>query len=50
MLLTNQKTINYENLYNPKGTTPLFCDAKIKLILKDSKLKFNFNNNFTIYG
>ena len=50
MLLSNQKTINYENLYNPEGTTPLICDAKIKRFLKDSKSKSNFNNNFTIYG
>ncbi len=29
MLLTNQKTINYENLFKTKGTTPQNCDAKI---------------------
>jgi len=45
MLLTNQKTINYENLYETrKETTPhLFTVAKIlhKSIFFQQKLKFN---------
>jgi hypothetical protein len=35
MLLTNQKTINYENLYkNFLGTTPVVFDvAKVRLVI-----------------
>jgi hypothetical protein len=29
MLLTNQKTINYENLFQTRETTPPFAGAKV---------------------
>jgi hypothetical protein len=45
MLLTNLKTINYENLYKKlKETTPfLFVSTKIVLFLSYSQQKKNFN-------
>jgi len=45
MLLTNQKTINYENLYKTnKETTPFrFVSANIIRFLNNSQQKINFN-------
>ena len=49
MLLTNQKTINYENLHkNLKGTTPpCFSSAKVLYVLRYFLNKIHFNINFT---
>jgi hypothetical protein len=49
MLLTNQKTINYENLYETRKETtpPLFTDAKIQHISRFFKKKIKFNITFT---
>jgi hypothetical protein len=45
MLLTNQKTINYENLYEiQKGTTPFFFTLQIyNNCLNYIQQKTNFN-------
>jgi hypothetical protein len=45
MLLTNQKTINYENLYEiQKGTTPFFFTLQMyNTCLNYIQQKFNFN-------
>jgi hypothetical protein len=48
MLLTNQKTINYENLYRIRETTPgMRC--KSTSILNDSKSKPHFNSTSAIF-
>ncbi len=45
MLLTNQKTINYENLSQKADyiTTSVFASANVFTILKIYLLNFNFN-------
>ncbi len=45
MLLTNQKTINYEKLpqKNESTTTSFFASANVLTLLNFILLKFNFN-------
>lgn len=46
MLLTNQKTINYENLLHKKFNIcdiSLFASANVVMLLKNNLLNFNFN-------
>ena len=45
MLLTNQKTINYENLYKNRETTPSFCECKGTISLQIIYLQTRFNTN-----
>ena len=48
MLLTNQKTINYENLYETRKETtpPLFAGAKVLHKSSYFKQKIIFNTTF----
>jgi len=49
MLLTNQKTINYENLYKIKGNHSFyFVEQRYLHSLHYYKLNINFNTNFAV--
>ncbi len=51
MLLTNQKTINYENLYKIAGNhSYFFASAKVFIYLNNTQTNFNFNVFFTTIG
>jgi len=46
MLLTNQKTINFEKIYLPKQKgyeTFCFCECKGTVLLNNSSIKIHFN-------